>query len=121
MRQFLQLCDRAGPRCAFSAGDPQAKWQALLARARRAPIPIPGGPPAGYADIVDRTVPLLADPPQSWAALARNLQPLYQASTPAAGTPTPRPQLACPPVPASLSSEPGRSSGLHTPGQAIGG
>ena len=89
MRQFLQLCDRAGLRCAFSAGDPQAKWRTLLARARQAPIRIPGGPPAGYAEIVTRTVRLLADPPQSWAALAGKLQALYQASTPAAGTPSP--------------------------------
>ena len=91
MRQFLQLCDRAGRRCAFSAGDPQAKWQTLLARARRAPIPIPGGPPVTYADIVTRTVNLLSDPPQSWSALARDLQALYQASTPAARTASPLP------------------------------
>jgi pimeloyl-ACP methyl ester carboxylesterase len=88
MRQFLQLCDRAGPRCAFSGGDPQAKWRTLLARARRAPIPLPGGQRVGYADIVWLTVHLLSDPAQSWAELARNLQALYQASTPAARTPS---------------------------------
>jgi hypothetical protein len=89
MRQFLQLCDRAGRRCAFSAGNPQAKWRTLLARARRAPIRIPGGPPVTYADIVTDAVHLLSDPPQSWSALARDLQALYQASTPAARTATP--------------------------------
>jgi pimeloyl-ACP methyl ester carboxylesterase len=89
MRQFLQLCDRAGPRCAFSGGDPQAKWRTLLARARRAPIPLPGGPPVTYADIVTVTVELLFDPPQSWAELAGKLQALYQASTLAARTATP--------------------------------
>jgi pimeloyl-ACP methyl ester carboxylesterase len=83
MAQFLRLCDHAGPRCAFSAGDPQAKWQTLLDRARRAPIRIPGSPPVTYAEIVTATVPLLADPPQSWSALARRLQQLYQASAPA--------------------------------------
>jgi pimeloyl-ACP methyl ester carboxylesterase len=89
MRQFLQLCDRTGPRCAFSAGDPQAKWRTLLDRARRAPIRIPGGPPVTYADIVNDAVNLLADPPQSWAALAGDLQQLYRASTPAARTASP--------------------------------
>jgi len=83
MAQFLRLCDRAGRRCAFSRGDPRAKWRTLLARARRAPIPLPGGPPVTYADIVTRTELLLADPPQSWSALAGKLQQLYRASPPA--------------------------------------
>ena len=82
MAQFLRLCDRAGPRCAFSGGDPQAKWQTLLARARRAPIRIPGSPPVTYAEIVTATAHLLADPPQSWSELAGRLQQLYRASTP---------------------------------------
>jgi pimeloyl-ACP methyl ester carboxylesterase len=89
MRQFLLLCGRAGPRCAFSGGDPLAKWQTLLTRARRAPIRIPGGPPVTYAEIVTSTVRLLADPPESWSALAGQLQQLYQASTPAAGRASP--------------------------------
>ena len=89
MRQFLQLCDRAGPRCAFSGGDPQAKWRTLLARARQAPIRIPGGPPVTYAEIVTSTVQLLADPPETWSELAGQLQQLYQASTPAARTASP--------------------------------
>ena len=89
MRQFLKLCDRTGPRCAFSAGDPQAKWRTLLARARRAPIRIPGGPPVSYAEIVTRTTLLLTDPPQFWSALARKLQQLYQASRPTARTASP--------------------------------
>jgi pimeloyl-ACP methyl ester carboxylesterase len=48
MQQFLSLCDRAGPRCAFSGGDPAKKWGLLLARARQAPIM--------YAQIVTFTV-----------------------------------------------------------------
>lgn len=89
MQQFLKLCDRAGPRCVFSGGDPLAKWQTLLTRARRAPIRIPGGPPVTYAKIVISTVKLLADPPESWSALAGQLQQLYEASTPAAGRASP--------------------------------
>src|SRR5262249_6066780 len=81
MRQFLQLCDRARPRGAFSAGDPQANWRPLRARPGRARTPTPGAPRATYADIVPRTVNQLFDPPQSWAELARELQALYQAST----------------------------------------
>jgi pimeloyl-ACP methyl ester carboxylesterase len=109
MRQFLQLCDRAGRRCAFSAGDPQAKWQTLLARARRAPIPIPGGPPVTYADIVTDAVNLLSDPPQSWSALARDLQALYQASTPAARTASPLP-AAGPAAPAHHNTAAARAA-----------
>src|SRR3954469_15256417 len=73
MRQFLSLCDAAGPRCAFSAGNPTTKWQRLLARARRQPML--------YAQIVSFTVEALSDPPESWTALAENLQQLYTAGT----------------------------------------
>jgi pimeloyl-ACP methyl ester carboxylesterase len=81
MQQFLSLCDRAGSRCAFSPGDPATKWKLLLARARQAP--------AIYAEIVTLTVTALSDPPESWAALADNLQQLYVASTPAAAVVAP--------------------------------
>jgi pimeloyl-ACP methyl ester carboxylesterase len=74
MRQFLSLCDRAGPRCAFSPGDPAKKWERLLAGARRAPIT--------YAQIVAFTAEALSDPPGSWSALAEQLQHLYASSNP---------------------------------------
>ena len=81
MRQFLSLCDRAGSRCAFSPGDPAKKWKLLLARARQAPTI--------YAEIVTLTVTALSDPPESWTALADNLQQAYVASTPGAAVTAP--------------------------------
>ena len=81
MRQFLSLCDRAGSRCAFSPGDPAKKWKLLLARARQAPTI--------YAEIVTLTVAALSDPPESWTALADNLQQAYVASTPGAAVTAP--------------------------------
>ena len=72
---------------------PRRNGRRCWTRARRAPIRIPGGPPVTYAEIVTATVKLLADPPQSWSALARRLQQLYQASTPAAAAPPPPPRL----------------------------
>ena len=92
MQQFLRLCDRAGPRCAFSAGSPRAKWDTLLARARQDPLT--------YAQIVAFTVRALSDPPESWSALAEQLQQLYDASTPAAAAAAARPVLATAATPA---------------------
>jgi len=88
MQQFLSLCDRAGSRCAFSPGDPVQKWKLLLARARQAP--------AIYAEIVTLTVAALSDPPESWSALADNLQQLYVASAPATAVTGP-PNAPAPP------------------------
>jgi len=86
MRQFLSLCDAAGSRCAFSAGDPAEKWKLLLARARQAPML--------YAEIVTLTVAALSDPPGSWRALAENLQQLYDSRDPGAAVGTRGPLLS---------------------------
>jgi pimeloyl-ACP methyl ester carboxylesterase len=90
MQQFLSLCDRAGSRCAFSPGDPAKKWELLLARARQAP--------AIYAEIVTLTVAALSDPPESWSALADNLQQLYVASTSGAAVAARSPTLTTAPT-----------------------
>ena len=96
LQQFLRLCDRAGPRCAFAQGNPTTKLDRLLARARRAPIivPTPQGPqPVSYAEIVGLTLNALFEP-DSWPALAEDLQLLFAASNhstttaPVAGTAT---------------------------------
>jgi pimeloyl-ACP methyl ester carboxylesterase len=73
MQRFLALCDRAGPTCAFSAGNPAQKWDVLLARARRTPMV--------YAELVSFTTTALSEPPQSWSLLAEQLQQLYMASS----------------------------------------
>jgi pimeloyl-ACP methyl ester carboxylesterase len=82
LQQFLRLCDLAGPRCAFAAGNPTTKLDRLLERARKAPIivPTPQGPqPVSYAEIVAPTLNALFEP-DSWPALAEDLQLLYDAS-----------------------------------------
>jgi pimeloyl-ACP methyl ester carboxylesterase len=73
MQQFLTLCDRAGPRCAFSGGNPAEKWDFLLTRARRTPVL--------YAELASFTVTALSDPPESWSVLAEQLQQLYVSTT----------------------------------------
>jgi pimeloyl-ACP methyl ester carboxylesterase len=40
--QFLEDCEAAGQRCAFSEGDPKTKWAALVERSRRSPVLVYG-------------------------------------------------------------------------------
>jgi hypothetical protein len=68
--QFFSLCQQGGSECAFSAGDPKTRYYALLDRARRHPIVLPGQRPTTFADIVGMTLGALHDP-ASWPALAQ--------------------------------------------------
>jgi len=52
---FLRDCSAAGARCAFSAGDPTAKWAALVEQSRASPIMIDGHSWT-YPEIVDGVV-----------------------------------------------------------------
>ena len=72
--EFFRLCDRAGPACAFSQGDPQDRYQALASRLLANPAQTPDGP-VGYADLVYATLRALQDPP-AWPELAERLQQL---------------------------------------------
>ncbi|SHH11383.1 alpha/beta hydrolase [Streptoalloteichus hindustanus] len=78
---FLRECAKAGPRCAFSAGDVHAKWRTLADRARRAPITItePDGTATTYT--YSRLVNLAADlsAPDDWPGIATTLQRLHDA------------------------------------------
>ncbi|GGM33861.1 hydrolase [Longimycelium tulufanense] len=79
---FLDECAAAGPRCAFSSGDPHEKWRILAERARRHPITItePDGSTATYTySAVVNAAASLADP-DDWPAVARTLQRLHEAS-----------------------------------------
>ena len=82
---FLRLCGRQSAQaCAFSAGNPaatKAKWDALLARVKRAPITV-GGTTYNYAAILS----LVAgsgnlDTVTAWPALAEALQQGWLASS----------------------------------------
>ncbi|WP_018681590.1 alpha/beta hydrolase [Actinokineospora enzanensis] len=81
--QFLRLCTEAGPRCAFSSGDPRAKWTEIMTRAGQAPITIQGddGPQTWtYSGILNTAADLSAV--SGWPDIATLLQRLYD--TPAA-------------------------------------
>ena len=52
LRYFLESCDKAGPACAFSAGDPVAEFDALMQGLRKAPIQL-GPDTFTYADVVN--------------------------------------------------------------------
>ena len=80
--QFLSLCDSAGPeRCALAGGRHTAaeRFQRLLARTKRAPIPAPGALPPlsspqelGYGDLLLSQFPPVRAP-RTWPTNAANL------------------------------------------------
>jgi pimeloyl-ACP methyl ester carboxylesterase len=43
LQAFLRLCDRGGPRCAFSGGDPKRRYDRLARRLLREPAQLPDG------------------------------------------------------------------------------
>jgi pimeloyl-ACP methyl ester carboxylesterase len=78
---FLRECSAAGPRCAFSSGNPQVKWVTLVERARQQSITIEDG--AGpktwtYSAIITTAGDLTR--PETYPGLATLLQKLYDAS-----------------------------------------
>ncbi|MEU4599708.1 alpha/beta hydrolase [Nocardia sp. NPDC023988] len=75
---FLRECSAAGPRCAFSAGDPKLKWLALAERARHAPILL-DGTPWTFSQVVTAAGSLSR--PDTYADLANLLQQLFDAAT----------------------------------------
>jgi pimeloyl-ACP methyl ester carboxylesterase len=90
---FLRLCGQHSTQaCAFSAGNPtatKAKWDAFLARVKRAPINV-GGTTYNYAAILN----LVAgsgnlDTVTAWPALAGALEQGWLASSPEASGPPP--------------------------------
>jgi pimeloyl-ACP methyl ester carboxylesterase len=80
--QFLRLCSEAGPKCAFSSGDPKAKWAEITARAKRGPITV-DGETWTYSGIVN-TAADLSDS-RGWADIATLLQRLYDARNTVSG------------------------------------
>jgi pimeloyl-ACP methyl ester carboxylesterase len=74
--QFLRLCSEAGPECAFSSGDPKAKWAELTARAKRGPITV-DGETWTYSGIVNAAADLSDS--RGWPDIAALLQRLYDA------------------------------------------
>lgn len=81
--QFLQLCDQAGPACAFSAGSPRARLDALLLRLAAHPIVMPGPFTFTYAQAIGLLLGSMYEP-FTWPSLALTLQELDDQSNPAA-------------------------------------
>ena len=81
--QFLQLCDQAGPACAFSAGSPRARLDALLLRLVAHPIVMPGPFTFTYAQAIGLLLGSMYEP-FTWPSLALTLQELDDQSNPAA-------------------------------------
>ncbi len=78
--QFLELCKRGGPRCAFSAGDPAKRFARLADSLRRSgPILLPNGKggrtvPFSYQDLITLTAAINA--PSGWPDLAKIIDAL---------------------------------------------
>jgi pimeloyl-ACP methyl ester carboxylesterase len=79
---LLRECSAAGPACAFSSGDPKAKWTALTARARAQPIVIQGdsGQETWTYSAIINTVGDLSQP-EGYRDIAIVMQKLYDASS----------------------------------------
>ncbi|WP_324197347.1 alpha/beta hydrolase [Nocardia cyriacigeorgica] len=75
---FLRQCAEAGPRCAFSAGDPKLKWIALAERARLAPIRLDGAAWT-YSAVIGAAASLSQS--SNYPDLAVLLQRLFDAGT----------------------------------------
>jgi pimeloyl-ACP methyl ester carboxylesterase len=80
--EFFRLCDRGGPNCAFSQGDPRRRYAALARRLLAEPAQLPDGP-VTYADLVAFTFLSLYDT-EEWPLLAELLQQLDTLTRPQA-------------------------------------
>jgi pimeloyl-ACP methyl ester carboxylesterase len=91
LQAFLRLCDRGGPNCAFSDGNPKRRYDRLARRLLREPAQLPDGQggtvPFTYADLVVTTLGALYDP-SSWPFLAELLQELDALTAPARASAT---------------------------------
>ena len=86
--EFFRLCDRGGPTCAFSQGEPGRRYAALAKRLLANPAQTPDGP-VTYADLVARTLDAMEDP-ATWPGLADTLQQLDSMTRPQVGAATVR-------------------------------
>lgn len=84
---LLRECTAAGPACAFSSGDPKAKWAALTAKARVRPLVIQGddGPETWTYSAIINAVGDLSQP-EGYRDIAVLMQKLYDASTAVSAT-----------------------------------
>jgi pimeloyl-ACP methyl ester carboxylesterase len=83
LQEFLRLCDLGGPACAFSDGDPKARYRALAARLLRHPAELPDGnggtEVVTYAYLVSTTLGAMYSA-SDWPSFAEYLEALDTAS-----------------------------------------
>jgi pimeloyl-ACP methyl ester carboxylesterase len=74
LRQFFALCTRAGAACAFSHGNPRARWERLARRLRDQSMQLPDGRTFTYQDLLQVTYEPAMSKPSLWPQLAKWLQ-----------------------------------------------
>jgi pimeloyl-ACP methyl ester carboxylesterase len=88
LQEFLRLCDAGGPNCAFSAGNPQRRFDRMAKRLLRQPVEFTD-PTTGetfvvtYNELIGATLGVLYDP-AAWPDWAVVLQALDEQSSSAA-------------------------------------
>ena len=86
LQEFLRLCDAGGPNCAFSAGNPQRRFDRLARRLLREPVEFTD-PESGetilvtYNELIGATLGVLYDP-AAWPDWAVVLQQLWELTSP---------------------------------------
>ncbi|MFB9930017.1 alpha/beta hydrolase [Amycolatopsis halotolerans] len=73
---FLERCAQAGDKCAFSAGDPRAKFDELREHVRTDPITLPGGQKVDLGTLISAASSAMYSP-DSFGELAEGLQQAY--------------------------------------------
>ncbi|MCI2420832.1 alpha/beta hydrolase [Saccharopolyspora sp. K220] len=81
---FLQRCAETADKCAFSEGDPRAKFDEIRDRLREGPITMPDGTEITLSQFTDSVGGILYNP-EDFRQLATDLQSLYQQLHPEQG------------------------------------
>ncbi|MBW4717623.1 alpha/beta hydrolase [Saccharothrix obliqua] len=92
---FLKRCDTEGEKCAFSDGDPRAKFDATRDALRGGPVTLPSGEVVTLADFSSRVGGALYSP-AVFKALAAWLRAVHDAALPSAATRAGAPVLDVP-------------------------
>ena len=89
LRGFLEACDAAGTGCAFSEGNPKAKWAAIREKLRQGPATLSDGSTITISAVTDYIAGNLYDP-TTFVDMAATLQVIYDElfAAPAATTAT---------------------------------
>ncbi|WP_106181167.1 alpha/beta hydrolase [Prauserella shujinwangii] len=79
--EYLEACERARDRCAFSEGNPARKFRQLLERLRERPVNLPDGTVVNFSSFVGGVGGALYSP-AAFTGLAEDLQQLYEVAYP---------------------------------------